>query len=63
MLIWIFVQMIFIPFSPLQVAYIVIGMLEVGLLLVLLGLFTPAEATGRRRGLLRLEFDVDAKAR
>lgn len=63
MLIWIFVQMIFIPFSPLQVAYVVIGMLEVGLVLVLLGLFSPAAATGRRRGLLHIEFDVDAKTR
>ncbi|WP_394768958.1 hypothetical protein [Lacisediminihabitans sp.] len=63
MLIWIFVQMVFIPFSPLQVAYIVIGMLEVGLVLVLLGLFSPAATNGRRHGLLHIEFDVDAKAR
>lgn len=36
-LIWIFVQRVFIPFSPLQAAYFVIGLLELGLTLVLLG--------------------------
>lgn len=36
-LIWIFVQMIYIPFSPLQAVYFVLGLLEVGLTLVALG--------------------------
>lgn len=37
-LIWIFVQMIFIPFSFLQAVYIVAGLGEVGLVLLALGL-------------------------
>lgn len=41
-LIWIFVQMIFIPFSPLQAAYFVLGLLELGLLLLALGVLHPA---------------------
>lgn len=36
-LIWIFIQMIYIPFSPLQAVYFVLGLLEVGLTLLLLG--------------------------
>lgn len=37
-LIWIFVQVIIIPFSVLQVVYFAAGLAEVGLLLLLLGL-------------------------
>lgn len=36
-LIWIFIQMVFIPFSPLQAVYFLAGMLELGLVLVQLG--------------------------
>lgn len=36
-LIWIFVQMVYIPFSPLQAVYFVLGLLELGLTLLLLG--------------------------
>lgn len=39
-LIWIFVQMVFIPFSFLQVLYFAAGLAEVGLVMVLLGLFS-----------------------
>ncbi|WP_448002111.1 hypothetical protein [Agromyces bauzanensis] len=38
-LIWIFVQMIFIPFSVLQAVYFVFGLAELGLVLLMLGLF------------------------
>lgn len=41
MLIWVFVQMIFIPFSPLQLLYFALGLAEVGLVMVILGLFSP----------------------
>jgi hypothetical protein len=40
-LIWIFVQMLFIPLSFLQAIYFVCGLAEVGLVMVLLGLFAP----------------------
>lgn len=40
-LVWIFVQMVFIPFSFLQAAYFLTGLLEVGLVMVRLGLFAP----------------------
>jgi len=43
LLIWIFVQMMFIPFSPLQAIYFAAGLAELGLVLLGLGLF------GRRR--------------
>ena len=36
-LIWIFVQMVYIPFSFLQLTYFAIGLLEVGLVLLMLG--------------------------
>lgn len=36
-LIWIFIQMMYIPFSPLQAVYFVLGLLELGLTLLLLG--------------------------
>ena len=36
-LVWIFVQMIYIPFSFLQAVYFVAGLTEVGLVLLLLG--------------------------
>ncbi|GAA4355425.1 hypothetical protein [Microbacterium rhizosphaerae] len=41
-LIWIFVQMIYIPFSPLQAVYFAFGMLELGLLLLGMGVLHPA---------------------
>jgi hypothetical protein len=40
MLIWIFVQMIVIPFSFLQAIYIAAGLAELGLVLLCLGLFS-----------------------
>jgi len=43
LLIWIFVQMIYIPFSPLQPVYFAAGLAELGLVLIGLGL-------ARRRG-------------
>lgn len=54
-LIWIFIQMVFIPFSPLQAVYFTAGMLELGLVLVHLGVldFEPyprrSTATSARR--------------
>jgi hypothetical protein len=39
LLIWIFVQMMFIPFSPLQAIYFAAGLSELGLVLLGLGLF------------------------
>ena len=39
LLIWIFVQMMFIPFSPLQAIYFLAGLAELGLVLMGLGLF------------------------
>jgi len=36
MLIWIFVQMVFVPFSPLQAVYFGAGLAEIGLVLLLL---------------------------
>lgn len=48
-LIWIFVQMVFIPFSFLQAAYFTAGVAEAGLVMVLLGLFTPVTAPHRAR--------------
>jgi hypothetical protein len=41
-LIWIFVQMLFIPFSVLQAVYFAAGLAELGLVLLLLGLFRTA---------------------
>lgn len=40
-LIWIFVQMVFIPFSVLQAVYFAAGLAELGLLLLLMGLVAP----------------------
>lgn len=40
-LIWIFAQMLFIPFSFLQALYFACGLAEVGLVMLLLGLFAP----------------------
>ena len=49
-LIWIFVQMLVIPFSPLQAVYFAAGIGEAGLLMVYLGLFDrPAQPRGRSR--------------
>ncbi|MBF4571958.1 hypothetical protein ITJ64_05455 [Herbiconiux sp. VKM Ac-1786] len=39
-LIWIFVQMIIIPFSPLQLAYFLAGLAELGLVIVAAGVLT-----------------------
>ncbi|MGN6326011.1 hypothetical protein [Pseudolysinimonas sp.] len=44
-LIWIFVQMIWIPFSPLQAAYFAAGVAEAGLVMLSLGVLRPV---GRR---------------
>ena len=41
-LIWIFVQMIYIPFSFLQALYFVLGLIELMLTMVLLGILVPA---------------------
>lgn len=51
-LIWIFVQTVYIPFSFLQAVYFAAGLLELGLVLLMLGLLSrDAEglAPGRRR--------------
>lgn len=40
-LIWIFVQMIYIPFSFLQAVYIAAGLAELGLVLLILGVLRP----------------------
>jgi hypothetical protein len=48
MLIWIFVQMTIIPFSPLQALYFVVGLLELGLVTVALGLFDREAARDGR---------------
>jgi hypothetical protein len=40
-LIWIFVQMVIIPFSFLQAAYFALGALEVGLVMLALGILRP----------------------
>jgi hypothetical protein len=47
-LVWIFVQMVFIPFSVLQLVYFVAGLAEIGFLLLMLGVFTPEGATHAR---------------
>jgi hypothetical protein len=49
-LIWIFVQMVFIPFSFLQAFYFAFGVAEVGLVMLALGVFRPA-GTARPAGL------------
>lgn len=43
LLIWIFVQMALIPFNALQAVYFAAGLAEVGLVLLMLGLFTDDE--------------------
>ena len=40
-LIWIFVQMVYIPFSPLQAVYFLAGIAELGFLLLGLGILRP----------------------
>jgi hypothetical protein len=45
-LIWIFIQMVFIPFSVLQAVYFAAGLAELGLLLLLMGLGSPRHAEG-----------------
>ncbi|MEJ1193578.1 hypothetical protein [Pseudarthrobacter sp. CCNWLW207] len=37
-LVWIFIQMVFVPFSLLQAVYFAVGLAELGFLLLLLGL-------------------------
>jgi hypothetical protein len=49
MLVWIFVQMIFIPFSALQIAYAAIGLLEIGLVLLSLGVLSVRELPDLQR--------------
>ncbi|MEI5584395.1 MULTISPECIES: hypothetical protein [unclassified Agromyces] len=49
-LVWIFVQMIFIPFSPLQAVYFVLGVVELGAVLVLLDVLHPWAHARTRRG-------------
>lgn len=44
LLIWIFVQMVFIPFTVLQAIYFAGGLAEIGLVLLMLGLFTDDDA-------------------
>jgi len=43
LLIWIFVQMVFIPFSPLQAIYFVAGLGELGFVLLILGVLHHPE--------------------
>jgi hypothetical protein len=42
--IWIVVQMTIIPFSPLQAVYVVMGLVEIGLVLLALGVLRPDRA-------------------
>lgn len=46
-LIWIFVQMVYIPFSVLQAVYFAIGVGEVGFVMLSLGVLTP-QSTNRK---------------
>lgn len=46
-LIWSFVQMVFIPFSVLQAVYFVAGMVEIGLVLLGLGVVRPLDGPVR----------------
>ncbi len=41
MLVWVFVQMVYIPFSPLQAIYFGLGLAELGLTLPALGILHP----------------------
>jgi hypothetical protein len=41
-LVWIFVQMMYMPFSPLQAVYFALGLLELGLVLLGMGILPPA---------------------
>ncbi len=49
LLVWIFVQMVFIPFSTLQALYFAAAAAELGFLLLALGLLQPARAYSARR--------------
>ena len=49
-LIWIFVQMIFIPFSVLQAVYFLAGLAELGCVLLGLGILRPASGIGKPEG-------------
>ena len=53
MLIWIFVQIAIIPFSPLQAVYFALGLAECGLIMVALGLFAPVTAPAPARAARR----------
>jgi hypothetical protein len=44
LLIWIFVQMVGLPFTVLQAVYFAAGLAEIGLVLLMLGLFTDDDA-------------------
>ncbi|MFF1635296.1 hypothetical protein [Leifsonia sp. NPDC058248] len=50
LLIWIFVQMMFIPFSILQALYFAAGLAELGLVILGLGLFAPRRTSIRASG-------------
>lgn len=56
-LIWIFVQMIYIPFSLLQALYFVVGLAELGLVLLMLDLLGRRMS---RRATQRSETGIDA---
>lgn len=45
--IWIFVQMVYIPFSVLQAVYFFVGLVELGLTMVILGIFDAVESAHR----------------
>jgi hypothetical protein len=48
MLIWIFVQMVIVPFSPLQAVYEAVAIAEIGLILVRFGVLDAFRSTGER---------------
>ncbi|MFF1634097.1 hypothetical protein [Leifsonia sp. NPDC058248] len=50
LLIWIFVQMMFIPFSLLQALYFAAGLAELGLIMLALGLVAQARTVARATG-------------
>ena len=49
-LVWIFVQMVFIPFSVLQAVYFASGLAEAGLVMLALGILDPAAAPRHPNG-------------
>lgn len=48
-LVWIFVQMIYIPFSALQALYFALGLVELGAVLVQLDVLRPSTSSRARR--------------